>query len=90
MWKFIEDASVSHKQILITLKNTKNHWKTPYILEVAINYVETYSSSNAAAQDPDKREKLNGILFTIITFNTRKDILVKAKLWIEGFIIIDL
>ena len=37
--------------------DTKNHKKTPFILQVAINYVETYFSSNAAAQDPDRREK---------------------------------
>ena len=50
-------------------KTTK---KTPFILEVAITiYVETYSSAKAAAQDPDKREKLKA--HTITTFNTRKE-----------------
>ena len=51
--------------------------KTTFILEVAINYVETYSLSNAAAQDPDKREKLSKGTH-ITTFNTRKDNLART------------
>ena len=37
--------------------DTKNHLKN-HPLDVAKKYVETYSSSNAAAQDPEERVQL--------------------------------
>ena len=51
-------AVVSRKCIRRIRETTKNH-----LLDVAKKYVETYSSSNAAAQDPEEWVQLTNIQY---------------------------
>ena len=59
MWLFTYNHTC-FGYIQITTLNNKNTFGAPY-LDVAKKYVETYSSSNAAAQDSKERVQLINI-----------------------------